>query len=408
MQTKQRNRRRFITALAVIGTAGLTLSACGDSKTADSTATSGGLEAGQTYKIGYATAATGRLAVFDEPYLKGLQAQVAAINQAGGIDGKVKIVLDVQDAKSDPATGATVAQDLIDNGAQFLITACDADASLPAAQVAQKAQVPTMSSCGSGASLPSQVGNFSFLTVYGTKAMGDAMGEFAASQGWKNAGLMRSTAIEYTDSIPTAAQASFEANGGKIAKEVNYTLDQPNYTTIATELAGSGMNVLLTPIFLTGSVTLLKNLRAAGFSGPVVTADGQEGSETFSAGTAANDLYVSTYGSTDDAQGASLRKFNELYKTKYGEYPGTVLAALGADDAIVIAAAVTAADSTDGVKVRDSLDQLKDVQGATSKITYQGGKGLPSRDVVILKSNVPKKRFDFVKRFRPASLQQAG
>jgi len=155
-------------------------------------------------------------------------------------------------------------------------------------------------------------------------------------------------------------------------------------------------------------VTLLKNLRAAGFSGPVVTADGQEGSETFSAGTAANDLYVSTYGSTDDAQGASLRKFNELYKTKYGEYPGTVLAALGADDAIVIAAAVTAADSTDGVKVRDSLDQLKDVQGATSKITYQGGKGLPSRDVVILKSNVPKKRFDFVKRFRPASLQQAG
>jgi branched-chain amino acid transport system substrate-binding protein len=396
-------RARRLIPLVCIAAAALIATGCGSS---GSTSGGGGaLKAGQTLKVGYAASQTGRLAIFEQPFIKGLQTEVDRINAAGGIDGKTKIALTIKDAKSDPSTGGIVAQDLISNGAQFLITACDADASLPASQIAQKSNVPVLNSCGSGSSLPAQVGKFQFMNVYGTQTEGQAMAEFARQQGFQNAYIMTSHDIEYTESMMTAAAKTFQDQGGKVAGTAEFKLDQPRYTTQATQIASAKPDVVMTSMFLPASVTFLKNLRAAGYQGPVIGPDGQEGSETFSAGPAAKDLFVFTFGyPSADPAGASLAKFNKEFQQKNGQAPGTVIAALGGDAACLIDAAVTKAQSTDPIKVRDAMAGLVDTSCPTGKITYAGQNGIPKKDVVVLKSNVAAKKFEFVKRFIPKTV----
>ena len=47
------------------------------------------------------------------------------INAAGGIAGKYKVEIETRDNRSDNAQNAIVTQDLIDQGVNFLLVACD-------------------------------------------------------------------------------------------------------------------------------------------------------------------------------------------------------------------------------------------------------------------------------------------
>lgn len=399
---------RLAVACSVAAVA-IAVAGCGSSNNSSSASGSGGssgpLKAGTVFKVGYAASQTGRLAIFEQPFIQGLKMQVDQINQAGGIGGKAKIDLMIEDAKSDPSTGGIVAQDLISKGAQFLITACDADASLPASQIAQKNHIPVLNSCGSGSSLPQQVGNDQFMNVYGTVVEGQAMAEYAQRQGYKTAYVMTSHDIEYTDSMMQAASARYKQLGGKILGTATFTLDQPRYTTQATQIANAKPDVVLTSIFLPASVTFLKNLRNAGYTGPVIGDDGQEGSETFGAGPAADNLYVFSFGyPSNDSAGQATAKWYADYQSHYGQKPGTVIAALGGDAGCLIDNAVTKADSTDPAKVRDAMANLVDAPCPTGPITYKGQNGIPKKYVVVLKSDRSAKKFDFVERFFPKTV----
>jgi branched-chain amino acid transport system substrate-binding protein len=383
---------------ALVAVTALVIAGCGSSGGGSSKG-SAGLKSGQTFTVGYAASLTGRLAIFEQPLLKGLQAQIAAINAKGGIDGKVKIKLDVEDAKSDPQTGGVVAQDLISRGAQFLITACDADASIPASQIAEKNSVPVLNSCGSGSALPQEIGKYQFMNVYGTVVEGEAMAQFAYDQGYRNACFLISNDIEYTQSIVQSAEKKFQSLGGKSACVQTFKLDQPQYTSQSTAIAAAKPDVVMTSIFLPASVTFLKNVRAAGYSGPVIGGDGDDGVELFGAGPAAKDFYALTFGFPTEPQ---TQSFISTYKAKWGSAPqDTIFAALGADAADLISAAVTKANSTEPPSVRDAFASLSNVKGATTSITYAGQNGLPKKNVFVIKTTPTGKSFALVKQFFP-------
>ena len=81
--------------------------------------------------------ADGRPGVFRRPASKGVQMAIDEINAKGGIAGKWKIELILQDDRSEAAQSAVVAQDLISKGVKFLICTSDADPCTAAGQVAQ-------------------------------------------------------------------------------------------------------------------------------------------------------------------------------------------------------------------------------------------------------------------------------
>jgi len=68
-----------------------------------------------------------------------------------------------------------------------------------------------------------------------------------------------------------------------------------------------------------------------------------------------------------------MAAFNEKYQAKYNKENTVAPPALGYDAVKLIEAAVIKAGSTDGQAIRDALESLKDVQGASGKLTYAGG-----------------------------------
>ena len=338
------------------------------------------------YKIGVATGQTGYLAVTDGPALKGLRLGVDEINAAGGIDSKWKIELDIRNTNSDPAQTATVTQQLIDAGANMILTPCDLDPSVAGGQIAQRAQIPAISLCASTPTLPELVGDYMFSSWYGDNVTGYTLAKYAIEQGYKTAWLHESPDTAYTIKLPGYFGTAFEALGGKVIGRTNFALDQQDFSADLTNLKNQdpAPDVTFTSSYEPGLAALLQQYRAAGLKPAFFAAEGMDTPTMFQLPPdVINGVVFTTAGF--ETPGSPLETFNNKYEEVYGENPGSVFPAAGYDLAKVIASAVAAAGSSEPAKVRDALANLESVEGATGTITYKGTNGMPVKAIALIK-----------------------
>ncbi len=337
-----------------------------------------------TYKIGFVESKTGRLAFYDLPFYQGLKVGIDQINAAGGVGGKLKLQVITQDGKSDPAQGAVVASDLISQKVQFGITPCDADIGIPGATKFQAASIPVVMACGSGWTFPSIVGSYAFINVYGTAALGAAQAEFAAKQGWKRAYNLSSTEYFYGKNIGDTFAARYKQLGGKIVGTGYYKFADTDFRALATQIVARKPQVVTSTIVLPGSTTFLKQLRAAGYKGPVLGADSFDTGAMKGAGSALNNVWFTTHACPTAPRTAA---FFTAIKKRTGKAPDGAIVATGGDLALLIKAALLKAGTVDPTKVRDAFASLKNVQGTSGVISYAGSpeKGVPKKDVFIIR-----------------------
>ena len=339
-----------------------------------------------TYKIGVATGQTGYLAVTDGPALKGLQLGVDEINAAGGIDGKWMIELDIQNTNSEPAQTATVTQQLIDAGANMILTPCDLDPSVAGGQIAQRAQIPAISLCASTPTLPELVGNYMFSSWYGDNVTGYTLAKYAIDQGYRTAWLHKSPDTAYTIKLPGYFGTAFEALGGKVIGRTNFALDQQDFSADLTNLKNEtpAPDVIFTSNYEPGLAAFLQQYRASGLAPVFLAAEGMDTPTMFELPPQVIDGVVFTTAGFE-TPGSMLEAFNRKYEARYGEDPGSVFPAAGYDLAKVIGAAVADAGSADAAKVRDALANLEGIEGATGTITYKGTNGMPVKSIALIK-----------------------
>jgi branched-chain amino acid transport system substrate-binding protein len=370
-------------ACAVLAIAAI-LASCGG--TGSSPASSAGGEGGGTFRVGVATGQTGYLAGQDGPALKGFQLGVDEINAAGGIDGKTKIVLDIQNTNSDPAQTATTVQKLIGSGAKLIITPCDQDPSVAGGKIAQAAKIPAVSFCASTPTLPGLVGNYMFSNWYGDNVTGYVLGNYARELGYETALLHESPDTAYTLKLPEYFGTAFEAAGGKVVKRVTYAIDQQDFSADVTNIKNLNPqpDVSFTSTYEPQLPAFLQQYRAADIGIKFFAAEGMDTPTILKLpADVINGVVYTTAGFPQP--GTPLQAFNDKYKAKYGSDPGSVFPAAGYDLAKIIEAAVKAAGGTDPTKVRDAIAALKDVQGATGPITFAGTNGMPIKTIVLLK-----------------------
>jgi branched-chain amino acid transport system substrate-binding protein len=362
---------------------------------------------GQTYTIGWAEAKTGYLSFVDGPVEEGVRVAIAEVNAKGGIDGKYKIVLKSEDMKTNAATGATVAQDLIGKGVNFLVTTCDADVSLPGALIAARAKIPVMSSCGADTSFPLRVpGGYGFLNVPGTLSQGAAMAEWAHAKGMKTAYVLLSKDEGYTDSLAQAFEDRFKELGGRTVGERQYHIGDTDYRATATKMVNANPkpDVIMTNTFPPDSVAFLKALDRAGNTIPLLLVDGNDTPVIFQAGPQLTRSTMFTYGGYR-GPGSRIAQIDADYTKMFHHQPESLQGvALGGDLIAVVAAAVHAAHSTDGTKVAQALSNLVNVAGVTGPITYSGYHGAPKKLYAVVKFNVKAKKFVVIKNFFPTKV----
>lgn len=340
--------------------------------------------AGDTLTIGLATGQTGGLAPYDGPAIEGFQIAVDEINAAGGIGGSIMIKTISRDTRSDAAQTSIVAQELLDDGIDVLVTPSDADPSFAAAALATDAKVPAFSPAASSPTLPLMGGDFMFANFPGDNVQATVSAEWAYAQGHRNAYILYSPDTQYT-TLPLYFSDVWKVLGGNVAGEGTYVIGQQDFSAEVTKIKSMNppVDVVMTAAYEPDFPAFIRQLRAAGVMAQVIGSDGIDSPTTFSLGSAAEGVVFSTAGHA--VPGSALEAFNMKFKETYGREADTIFAAIGYDLMKVIEAGVLAAGSTDSVAIRDAVANLENVQGVTSAITYKGTTGMPVRQVTLIR-----------------------
>ena len=337
-----------------------------------------------TLVIGAAISKTGWNAPYDTPVMDGFAVAIDEMNANGGIAGKYKVEVLTRDNRSDNAQNAIITQDLVDQGVNMLIATCDSSMVHATAQIIVAAGLPAISSCSSSPTLPMTGEGYIFANAVTDNVQGAAQAEYAFGQGYRNAYLLRSPDIEYTQ-MPLYFSEAFEKLGGKVVGESLYALGQPDFSAEVTKIKSMSPqpDVIVTSAFEPDFPAFIRQLRGAGVQIPVVCGDGIDSPTTFALGDVVEGVVFTSSGFA--APGSPMAAYQEKYQQKFGKAPESIMDALGYDLAKIIEAAVINADSIEPKKIRDALADLENVQGATAIISYKGGNGTPTRPVNVIK-----------------------
>jgi branched-chain amino acid transport system substrate-binding protein len=371
------------------GTATTTTTAAGGTATTATTAgTTGSTTAaatGEPLIIGAAVGLTGDAASGDVPLSSAMQYSVDELNKAGGIAGHpVKLI--IKDMKSDPALGATVANELLGEGAQIMVGPAFPGMAVGVIQAAATKNVTVLGGVSTQPEYVKVGGAKAYLVAFGDNVQAAAMGEYAVKLGYKTVYTLVSPDLSYTAKLPVFFDEVFAKGGGKEIGTDTFSIGQQDYSAQVTKIAGLNPkpDCIYTGMFTPDIGIFLKQLRAAGVTTPVLGSDGDDQQALIDfAGKDAEGLAFTTHGYA--SPGSALEKYVAGYTAwNGGKAPeANAFAGLGGDCIDIIKAAVEAAGSLDPKAIGDAIGNLQNLEVVTGTISYKGTDGVPLKTVSI-------------------------
>ena len=277
--------------------------------------------------IGFAIAQSGWMNAYDGPPSKSALMAIDEINAAGGVLGGREFSATFSDTKSEAAEGARAGQEVIGNGADFMIVSCDYDMGAAAATVANDNGMVVFSLCASDAKMGVQgIGPYAFTMSNSSLTSGAVIAEWAWNKkGWRTAYTMLDTSIEYDKTICAGFKTRFEKLGGTILGEDTFKQDDASIASQITRFkqvtAEKGdADLLHVCSYGAGAVGAIRQIRAAGIDTPISGGDSMDGDYWTEGIGKLNDHYTGTYGSVfgDDPR-PRVNEFFDRYEARNGE-----------------------------------------------------------------------------------------
>jgi branched-chain amino acid transport system substrate-binding protein len=365
------------------------------------TTAGGGLQAG-TIKVGYGNNLTGFLAVHDHIISDGAKFRVKEINDKGGIAGKVKIDLTIEDTKTDPAVSVQAAKDLIQKKVDVLVLPCNTDFQVAMAAVAQRKSQFTLSPCNADPTLADRYSVYWPVGMAGNAQLAQ-LADYAKSKGYKSAYILDAPDFLYVHLMTKYFKKAAAARGIQIVGTDTIKVGDNNFSSQVTKIkdASPKPDVIMTGLFTPFVDALAKQLRGAGVTTPIIGTDGMDTHLNLTAGGKAIERAAfSTFGFPTG--GSPLDKFYRALKASTGSRPDGSYAALGAATIEVLADAVEKAGSTDPKKIQQALSGGLSADTTLGKITYTAGNKNPTDPVAIV--TIENGQFKLVKLGVPADV----
>jgi branched-chain amino acid transport system substrate-binding protein len=348
-------------------------------------------------KVGEFASLTGSEATFGQSSHKGTQLAVDELNVNGGVIGK-KIQLLTEDDQSQAGQSATVVRKLISSdGVVAILGEVASSRSLEAAPICQENKIPMISPSSTNPKV-TETGDYIFRVCFIDPFQGTVMANFARKTlKLQNVAVLTDVKSDYSVGLATFFKEGFTAAGGKIVTEENYSGGDKDFNAQLTSIKAANPDGIFVPGYYTEVGLIALQAKQLGVTVPIFGGDGWESSSLVPIGGAALEGdYFSTHFSPEDTAPAVQNFVNE-FKAKYNETPDA-MAALGYDSAMILAAAMKSAGTTDGAKVRDALATEKDFSGVTGKITIDVNRNA-SKPAVIL--TIKDGAFKYVETISP-------
>jgi branched-chain amino acid transport system substrate-binding protein len=383
-------RKSLSMAMAVMLAAGLLLAGCGGSDKAKPAATSNEIKIGGNFEL------TGGVANFGKQTVNGIQLAFKQANASGGVLGK-QIVFVLADNKSEPAEATNAITKLItQDKVSAVLGPVTSSNVLATVQVAQDNKIPVLTATGTNEKITVDNGKvrpFAFRSCFIDPFQGRVMANYASkSLKAKTAVIYVDSSSDYSKGLSASFEATFVQNGGKIvAKEAFLQKDQDFKATL-TKIKALGADTIFIPAYYEEVGKIVKQARELGITSPLLGTDGWDDPKVVEiAGAAAlNNTYFSNHYSSQDKD-PNVVKFVEAYKKEYNQEP-SALAALGYDSGLLLIDAIKRANSTESVKIKEALEQTKNLQVSTGVITIDSNHN-PVKSAVVIEMKDGKQTF---------------
>ena len=348
-------------------------------------------------KIGGNFEMTGGIANFGNQTVNGIKLAFKEANDAGGVLGK-KINFVIADNKSEPSEATNAITKLITQDKVVAVLGPVSSSNVLATlQVAQDNKIPILTATGTNPKITvddnGKVRPYVFRSCFIDPFQGTVMANFAAkSLKVRTAAMYIDNSSDYSKGLAQFFEEGFVKNGGQIvAKEAFLQKDQDFKATL-TKIKAQNPDVIFIPAYYEEVGKIVKQARELGITVPLLGTDGWDDPKLVEiAGAAAlNNGFFSNHYSPQDTD-PNIQKFVEAYKKEYGQEP-SALAALGYDAGKMIIDAIKRAGGTDPAKIRDALEQTKNLQVSTGIITLDASHN-PVKSAVVIEMKDGKQTF---------------
>lgn len=353
-------------------------------------------DAAKEIKIGGNFELTGGVANFGKQTVNGIQLAFKQVNAAGGVLGK-QVVLVLADNKSEPAEATNAITKLITQDKVVAVLGPVASSNvLATVQVSQDNKIPVLTATGTNEKITVDNGKvrpFAFRSCFIDPFQGRVMANYATKTvKAKTAVIYVDNSSDYSKGLSASFEATFVQNGGKIlAKEAFLQKDQDFKATL-TKIKALGADTIFIPAYYEEVGKIVKQARELGITVPLLGTDGWDDPKVVEiAGAAAlNNTFFSNHYSSQDKD-PNVVKFVEAYKKEYNQEP-SALAALGYDAGMLIIDAIKRANAVDSVKIKEALEQTKNLQVSTGIITIDSNHN-PVKSAVVIEMKDGKQTF---------------
>ncbi len=223
----------------------------------------------------------------------------------------------------------------------------------------------------------------------------------------QKAAVLYDIASDYPKGLAEFFKEAFEKVHGKgsvVAFETFTTKDR-DFSAQLTKIVASRADILFTPQYYDEVPLIVKQAHEMGWKKPILGSDSWDSAELMTlCGKDCIGSFFSTHYAAPGAKGAT-KQFLDQYKTKYGYEPDAV-AALTWDAARLLLQAIqntgglTGDVKKDRKAIRDQLAKIKEFDGITGKMSFDGKTGDPIKCAVMVKIS-PAGKFEFHKMVCP-------
>lgn len=360
-----RNSRRVGAVVAGAGLA-LLLAACGGGGIteggAGEGATSGDIILGLLTPLSGGSAAIG-------PYMRnGAQLAVDEINEAGGVMGR-QLKLVVEDEACDPKTAAAGAAKLVTAGTIVSVGGYCSSATLPTLTIFGKANIPMIiPAANSNDLVKDRLPNVFLLNGTGAQQAAAAV-EFMKAEGSKAVALVDDNTSYSRDITTRTAQILKDDGSVAVASQQSVTAGESDYSAAVTAILRAKPDFVYWTGYYQEGGLLIKQLRAAGYTGKIMVADGSVDKQLVSiAGeTNAQGVFATMTQTPQTIPGGDewIAKFKEKTSADPGPYsPQTY-------DAVRVAAeGLKQANSTNGEDIMKALEAIDGFEIFSGKLKF--------------------------------------
>jgi branched-chain amino acid transport system substrate-binding protein len=329
------------------------------------------------------------------------------VNAAGGVSGyKLKLV--TYDTRSEVTDAVAVTKRLIEQDRVVAVIGPSwSAAAIPIAEIADASKVPVVATTASNINVTvDEAGNlnpYMFRVCFIDPYQGFALAEFAYKElGKRQVAFLTDIASPYSVGIQKFFGEHFVELGGKIVGEEGYQTGDTEFRAQLAKIKDSGADLLMMPAYTYRDPGLAaQQMKALNMGMTMMGADGWFVDELLPmAGAELEGAYLTTGVSTDSPEFA---QFNTDFEKKHNVKPN-IYAYYSLDALMLIEQglriAIEKTGAPDATALKDAMEQLKDAQLFTSKVTMEADTHNPHNKPILI-MQIANSKWNIIKTFTP-------